>query len=196
MNLNHCYCLNNKNDDFLKWYVELLGPVLLGVKPAEILSFPQHNQRNMEIVEGVMALFSQSRQIQFINIHHHERCQKILFYNSSALIQTLTHKQNHKFLMELGYPQVFTLESYIAFLLQKMDGGRVPDEIGLFLGYPLKDVIGFMGHPALKLTKVDGWRFYGDTRASDVKRQQILQARESIKGLLLRKSPQDIILSA
>ncbi len=196
MNVNNCFCLNENNDDFLKWYVELLGPVLLGVKPAEILSFPLDNPRNIEVFNRVTGLFQQSTQIQYKNIESHRRCCKVFFFNDKALLQTLAEGYNHRFLIGMGYPKELTLDGYIEFLLIKMKDGKVPDEIGIFLGYPLKDVIGFIGHPALKLTKVDGWRFYGDTRLSDLKRQRILQARESIKGLLLEKSPEAIIFSA
>lgn len=181
MQLNHCFCLNQNNDDFLKWYVELLGPVLLGAKPAEILSFPQNNERHMEIFFKVKELFSRTNKILHFDVENHGKCKKVFFYHPAALEQTLNDPKNLRFLESLGYPRQDHLEGYVHHLLSKMEGGRIPDEIGIFLGYPLKDVIGFMGHPALQLTKVDGWRIYGDAKISDQKRQEILAARDRIK---------------
>ena len=60
----------------------------------------------------------------------------------------------------------------------------MPHEIGVFLGYPLKDVMGFIGHPSLKLTKVNRWRVYGHTKVSDVISQRILAAKKQIKEQL------------
>lgn len=196
MKVNNCFCLNEENDNFLKWYVELLGPVLLGVKPAEILSFPINNQRNMDIFEKVTQLFQQAAQIQFKYLENCGKCRKVLFLNTNALSGTLSEPKNRRFLEQMGYPNEYTLEGYIDFLVSKMVLGSIPDEIGIFLGYPLKDVMGFIGHPALKLTKVDGWRIYGDTRISDIKRQHILQAREFMKEQLQEKTPEAIVLSA
>jgi len=38
----------NQNDGFVKWIVQLLGPVLLGEKPAEIISFPQKDNVGLQ----------------------------------------------------------------------------------------------------------------------------------------------------
>ncbi|SHK60846.1 Protein of unknown function [Tepidibacter formicigenes DSM 15518] len=59
-----------------------------------------------------------------------------------------------------------------------MKNGSIPDEIGVFLGYPLKDVMGFIGHPSLKLTKIKGWRVYGDSRLSDKRYMEFFNARK------------------
>jgi hypothetical protein len=71
--------------------------------------------------------------------------------------------------------------------------GKIPDEIGIFLGYPLKDVMGFIGHASLKLTKVNGWRVYGDPRISDEKHNDFRKAKEYVNGLLLHNSPSNIL---
>ena len=196
MQLNHCFCLNQDSDDFLKWYVELLGPVLMGVKPAEILSFPQTNERHLQMFLKVKDLFSQTNKMLHVDIENHGRCRKALFFNPDALEKTISDPKNLRFLQGQGYPRSHDSESHLIHRLSKMEGGNVPDEIGIFLGYPLKDVIGFMGHPALKLTKIDGWRIYGDATISDLKRQDILAARDRVKLLLLQCSPEEIVQSA
>jgi hypothetical protein len=38
----------------------------------------------------------------------------------------------------------------------------IPHEIGLALGYPAKDVLGYMGLQQLDFTACCGWRVYGD----------------------------------
>jgi len=77
-----------------------------------------------------------------------------------------------------------------------MEQECIPHEIGIFLGYPLKDVIGFMGHPSLKLTKINGWNVYGDSRLSDEKYIKFNNAKQQIKKMLEKVSPEMIVQSA
>ena len=45
----------------------------------------------------------------------------------------------------------------------------------------------------MKLTKVDGWRVYGDPRISDKKYSDFKKAKEYIKELLVNNSPSNIL---
>ena len=48
----------------------------------------------------------------------------------------------------------------------RFHGGQVPHEVGVILGYPLKDVAGFMGWVRLPVTGQGPWKIYGDPRSS------------------------------
>jgi hypothetical protein len=198
MNRNNtgCYCLNNSSDDYIKWLVQLLGPVLLGVKPAEILSFPQTNQDGINKMEIVKQVFHYCSKIGYKEVTLSNRCTKLLFYHKDSLNQTLSDSRNLKFLRQLGYSKQYDMEDYLKLLLDKMQSGEIPDEIGLFLGYPLKDVIGFIGHASLKLTKIKGWRVYGDPRLSDEKYNSFIQAKDHMKMMLEYCTPIHIVQSA
>jgi len=193
--LNNCYCNLQDKSQFDKWIVEQLGPVLLGAKPAEILSFPTNNQLN-DCRELVVQLFKLSRKIGFEIFYPPTGCLKILFYNSEVLDNTLRDERNNKFLRGLGYPVNYELSSYLGILTSKLKKGEMPHEIGTFLGYPLKDVIGFIGHPSLKLTKINRWRVYGNPYLSDMVCQRILEAKREIKVQLETSDPSYIVTSA
>ncbi|MBM7616010.1 DUF3793 family protein [Alkaliphilus hydrothermalis] len=195
MKINNCFCLNTEHD-FLSWYVELLGPVFLGAKPAEILSFPQRKEKDLIITNSIKGLFTNSKQVQYKELDFGNDCIKMFFYNPNTLDETLKEARNLKFLKGIGYPEEYSLEVYLAQLINKINEGNIPDEIGVFLGYPLKDVLGFIGHPSLRLTKVEGWRVYGDTRLSDEKRNAFKMAREAMKRMLEHTTPEGIVLSA
>ncbi|QUH26471.1 DUF3793 family protein [Serpentinicella alkaliphila] len=185
MNLANCYCNLKDKTKYNKWIVEQLGPVLLGVKPAEILSFPTYNSLN-DFQELIDMLFKINNQVGFVVIYPPEACMKILFYNRKILDETLMDNRVIKFLRKIGYPENYSLNNYLNLLTNKLRDGEMPHEIGVFLGYPLKDVIGFIGHPSLKLTKVNRWRVYGHTKVSDVISQRILAAKKQIKEQLNR----------
>lgn len=190
MKFNNCFCKDGNNEDFFKWYIELLGPVILGVKPAEILSFPEGYNENTELLKR---FFEENTPLRFEEYTYCSKCTKLFIYHPIALEKTISEYKNVKFLKGIGYPSNFSVKEYVDFILNKMRKGQIPDEIGVFLGYPLKDVLGFMGHPSLKLTKVDGWRVYGDERLSHIKRQSFISAREEIRSLLLNKGIEGIM---
>lgn len=181
---NKPICFQQSNDSFIKWLVQTLGPVLLGAKPSEILSFPSNDKELTEKINKIHHHFGNCKKISFKIFHFNHKSTKVLFYKPISLEAALTDFRNARFLKSIGYPKEYSLESYLGHMIDKIKKGNIPDEIGLFLGYPLKDVIGFMGHPSLKLTKVNGWRVYGDAALSDQTYNEFLKAKATIKKLL------------
>ena len=181
-NTEMCY-LKNSDDAYLKWLIGVLGPVVMGSKPAEIISFPNFNDQRKKRLSLINELFTKCRVVNF-RIIPNETSAKILFYNPKSLDNYLQGYSNKKFLNELGYPDAYDLDVYIDFISKKLQIGEMPHEIGVFLGYPLKDIIGFIGHPSLRLTKINGWRVYGDPKLSDLRYEEFIGDREYVSELI------------
>ncbi len=168
----------------MKWLVETLGPVILGAKPAEIISYPKFDCSRCEKLQAIDANFEKAIKVKYRKITQDNGQIKIIFYDPKHLEETLQDKRIRKFLVKLGYPQNDSMEAYLDMLTGKLQKGECPNEIGVFLGYPLKDVIGFIGHPSLKFTKVQYWRVYGNSKVSDEKFEQIVESRNEMKCLM------------
>lgn len=190
-----CVFINKRNDDYITWLVEILGPVLLGSKSAEILSFPKYDKEVPSKIEKIEKCIGQCRKIVYKIFKYKNSSIKILFYNPRVLDKNLREYRNMKFLKSLGYPEQYSLERYLEHIIDKIEYGVIPHEIGVFLGYPLKDIIGFMGHPSLRLTKINGWRIYGNPRLSDRKFKEFSDSKEKIKKLLKVNRAEKILLS-
>ncbi len=188
-----CMFTSKHKDPYLTWLVEILAPVLVGSKPAELISLPKYDCQLRNKLEKIEKYFGMCQKILYRVFSYKDSSIKVLFYNPTILNFHLTERKNLKFLKSLGYPKEYTLYAYLKCLIDKIEKGSIPDEIGVFLGYPLKDIIGFMGHPSLKLTKVKGWRVYGDPRLSDMKFEEILKSKNKIRGLLNRYSPERVL---
>ena len=68
----------------------------------------------------------------------------------------------HKFLAQLGYREFGVVDCIERLKNRFGAGGEFPHEIGLFLGYPLADVIGFIEN-AGRNCKCNGyWKVYSD----------------------------------
>lgn len=190
-----CILACKRNDDFIGWLVEILGPVLIGSKPSELLSFPKHEKHLLRKIDSIEKHIGKCERITYKLFKNKNGNLKILFYNTKSLDAYLRDFRNKKFLTSLGYPKEYNLEEYLKIIIDKMITGNIPHEIGVFLGYPLKDIMGFIGHPSLKLTKINGWRVYGDPRLSDERLSEFMEAKNKIRKLLEFNKPEKILVS-
>jgi len=90
----------------------------------------------------------------------------LFIYRPNALKQLLARKSVSVILQKAGYSEPGDPEKVLAELQFRLTGGGFPHEIGAILGYPLKDVVGFMGWARLEFTCQGPWKIYGDPRES------------------------------
>lgn len=192
----NCYsCKNKINSSYIKWLLELLGPVLMGSKPSEILSIPNFDVNKEIKLDDIKNHFSLCSKVEFIVIDKKEKGLKLLFVNKESLATQLNNIKIKNFLKFLGYPNVVNVDSCLNHLIEKLKGNNFPDEIGIFLGYPLKDVVGFMGYGNYKFHNTKYWRVYGDPRPSEDLYSKFLSHREKIRDMLNYKSAKLILTS-
>ena len=184
----------NINDFFIR-LIEMLAPVLIGSKPAELISLPRYDSQLKKKIRKIEKYIGNCNKVSYRIITYKNTSLKVLFYNPQLLNNYLMDHRNLKFLKSHGYPEDYTLNDYLEYLIKNIEDGIIPHEIGVFLGYPLKDIIGFIGHPSLKLTKVNGWRVYGDTEVSDKKFKEFLEAKTEIRSLLNQYTPEKVLFS-
>lgn len=83
-------------------------------------------------------------------------------YRTSHLIRMLADPQNAAFLRRQGYRHADAQEAIDILCERLAAGGEFPHEIGLFLGYPLGDVIGFMENKGKNCLCCGCWKAYTD----------------------------------
>lgn len=185
---NTTNCASGDCEGHLRWLIETLSPVIFGKKPAEIISYPKHDCLRCEKLQEMEQRFDVSVSLKYRKIQQISGQIKVIFYHEAALKDVLEDKRVIKFMVGQGYPMHAGVNAWLDILSEKIEQGQCPDEIGIFLGYPLKDVIGYMGHPSLKLTKVQYWRVYGDSRLSDQRFQDIVDSRKRMQCMLRDQS--------
>ena len=87
----------------------------------------------------------------------------------------------------------YNLNKYIDILVDKLHSNEFPHEIGIFLGYPLKDVVGFMGYGNYKFYKTKNWRVYGDPSVSEKVYNSFVSDRNKMKELLKFNSIENLL---
>lgn len=192
--MKKCYYQTLSNPEgFQYWLSEKLAPVLLGAKPAEILCFSETDEKGRQRVELLQAWIERIPSLEFRRIKGSKGRIKILFYHKVRLTEILKDPRCHRFLKAQGYPPRVEVETYLDCLLLKISAVTIPPEIGIFLGYPLKDVLGYMGHPSLRLTKVNGWKVYGNPRVSDQIYEGIEKAKSMVRDQLSSRRDRDLL---
>ena len=155
---------------------ELLGFLLVktaavrqGIKPAELLRV-RHCYEGVN-AEGLRVCLYRSDiydilRLNYIELKVEEESSLVLFYNPAVLDATLAEKRNRRWLARLGYPENGTTDDLLAELRIRWARKDIPHEVGVFIGYPLKDVAGFMRRIPVTPVHNGAWRVYGGARES------------------------------
>lgn len=137
------------------------APTLAGIKPASLftLHFSEAGER-----EGLRRA---ARALSACGITTEPLCEcekyaLILVYREKLLRAAIT-PEAESFLEKYGYRAGGTLEEKLSTLKSRLPGrGKFPHEIGLFLGYPLEDVKGFIYSGGGPCKLCGAWKVYGD----------------------------------
>ena len=155
--------------ELLKFLLVKTAAVRRGVKPAELLRvrhcYSTVNAEGLRICLYRSDIYS-ILGLDYIELKVEERSSLVLFYNPPTLNATLKKRSNRLWLAGLGYPVDGTMHDMLSELCRRAGGSALPHEVGVFIGYPLKDVAGFMLH--IPATPLHGcaWRIYGDASVS------------------------------
>jgi len=180
-------CLHDYNQYYRINIIKKLGPLLLKDKPIHLFCFKNDFKFKQEIVDLIEEHFSGLQNIQYVFIPCDNDTVKILFYNINNIGKVLKDHRKVNFLESRGFSREMGGLDYIQYLVKELQKNNIPPEIGIFFGYPVKDVIGYIGHPSLKRTEVKGWEYYGNPKVSNEVYETFTEAEQTVLKYLLIK---------
>jgi len=145
--------------------------VLAGTKPANLINLvdrDHHCGRNLYRLwkESGRALLGQSGLVCRELIDRGDSL-LLLVYAPPLLDALLQRPTTRAMLHRAGYAQAEDTAAVLAELQERCRVGEgFPHEIGIFLGYPLKDVAAFLGWVAIPFTVQGPWKIYGQPEMS------------------------------
>lgn len=168
-------------DEFLAW---TCAPVLLERKSSNLVCVPVDEEQDVTcFLQGYKSFF-EARNIEYRVMCFCKKRALVLIYNRQMLTEVLRDKGNRAFLIANGYDINAQLDKDLDLLEQHMmNSVEFPHEIGIFLGYPLEDVLGFILHKGAYCKYKGYWKVYGDVG----KAKELFKAYESYKNYLLNK---------
>lgn len=133
-------------------------PALAGIKSSNIVSCSKKKFKN--IFDEIKRLNNELNKngIFFEILRENDENVLVMVYRKKNLIEYMQKDDIMCFMKLMGYPQFFSVDTYIEFLKERLNSGDFPHEIGAFLGYPLCDICGFMNHEQCLL--VGYWKVY------------------------------------
>jgi len=156
-------------DHLLKYLTVKLAPVLVEVKPSSLIALlncRECEQRNRcELWEKQWKCLVKTLKVSFKELRDTPRGKQMLFYNPEELFSTIVRPENLSYLEQFGYSGCACLNDYLELLKRRFNSSPFPHEIGIFLGYPLKDVQGFIEKRekrSLPLVNIGRWRVFGE----------------------------------
>ena len=144
--------------------VRQCAPTLAGMKPGSIFCFnhsPQEVSRQ-KVCQWNKQLAPFGLTVQILLERPGSSSVIVFVYRHDRLEQMLSDDAYQSFLAEAGYERT-NLDGLLEQLSYRLrTQPEFPHEIGVFLGYPLRDVIGFIENHGRNFTCCGFWKSYGD----------------------------------
>lgn len=142
---------------------EHCAPAMAGIKPSNIVACKKTD--NGDINAEIAAL---NARLNKCDIYIDIICQcrsrvQLIVYRKKVLEEHLADVKNRAFLAGFGYGGAATLDEYFDILKNRLAYEEFPHEIGVFLGYPLRDIYCFINHRNEGCVLVGDWRVYHNT---------------------------------
>ena len=156
--------------------VEQCAPTLAGLKPASLFSY--HGSW-AEVTAAATHWNGELGAFGIRVLPMHRQCVDgclLYVYREKWLDRILKQRENRRILRVNGYNldgETDAILHQLAERLREQEG--FPHEIGVFLGYPARDVLGFIRHRGRNFKVCGYWKVYGD---ADAARRCFAQYRE------------------
>ena len=136
------------------------APVISGIKISNLLTIPAKSLRELSVV-------LKKTELSFRILYPGRERLVILIYREAKLREYLAGEEVMAFIYKCGYEtsdisKIFPVfvKRYMRYMELKQD---FPHELGLFLGYPIEDVEGFIKENGKNYLYSGYWKVYKDT---------------------------------
>ena len=120
------------------------GPALAGIKVANIVSIYKSKVENAAAEIERLNRAMNKKDIFFKILCECKERAMIIVYRKSLMEKQLGDDSVKQFLKKYGYGESGDIEEYLEILKKRLELEDFPHEIGVFLGYPLCDIEGFI----------------------------------------------------
>lgn len=172
--------------------IEHCSPTLANIKVANLFRYFFETQEEVEEYLNYWNQQMNSKGVYLTNIKTCNNTALIYVYRKKSLWKILQQSEVRHFLQSYGY-QRFSVEDCIKYLREQFQRScQFPHEIGVFLGYPLEDIIGFIQNKGKNYKSVGRWKVYGNAEEAEklfykfkkcqwIYRQQFLNGRDILQ---------------
>jgi len=159
----------NHRKELLRFLLFKTAAVRGGIKPGELLRVRHcYQSRNAEGFR--FCLYRKDildiMRLDYVELRQESKSSLILFHHPAALAETLADGENLRVLRQLGYSTGGGSGELLTQLKLRFESGDLPHEVGIFIGYPAKDVLGFIDNLPRTPVHRGKWQVFGDAAES------------------------------
>lgn len=151
-----------------KIFIKNTAPSLCGIKPANLFSISSscQNQKKINLWKYELSAIG----LSLFEIPSGENFSLLFLCDINWIKKIISLPQNKKFFKSFGYTVVDNPYSMLFQIFSRIsDSKNFPHEIGLFLGYPLNDVINFINHHGKNCKLCGYWKSYSNVEQAQQK---------------------------
>lgn len=175
-----------RHKNFLEYLLAFhCTPTLAGIKCANLFSVDVEKYFNMKMdLQNLSKVFEQ-KGIFFKELCFCKKKILILAYNERLLEKTLNDQEHISLLKDENYPIKDGLGAILNHLSHRLKIEKdFPHEIGIFLGYPIEDVLGFKRNFGQNYKFSGYWKVYGDENYAKQLFEKYTRCRNNVCGRL------------
>ncbi len=203
-NNNDILLLSNKNNVEIEGLINFLlanicMETLLGFKPSSLIHIPKMGDE-LKVLTILAAVINQYN-CRYEVLHENNIRLTVLIYHTLTLNHCLLSRENLDYLKEQGYfIEGFSINNIFSVIKQKLENYQnnrskitldenhvddYPHEIGIVLGYPIEDVLGFITNRGQNYIISGCWKVYHNAGSSKKIFQEYHRIRsEAVKYLI------------
>ena len=151
---------------FEKLLIFHCAPAIAGIKPANLFAVQKDRGGARQKADELSRVFKkEGLGLRAVDVS--QKTTLFFVYNRQLLAETLRSSAKSHFIEERGYDAAAPLEHCVNRLCERLKEGTCascgfPHEVGVFLGYPLEDVEGFIANGGEGYKMCGYWKVYGD----------------------------------
>ncbi len=138
------------------------APTLLGIKCGSLFSISTA-EFDIDAHIKIFNCKASGKSLKIKKLYDYKERSLLLIYNEKLMQKRLSDVEAKGLLSYFGYSSDFSAEEYLNHLgIRLLESEIFPHEIGIFLDYPLEDVIGFMKNKGENYKLCGCWKVYGN----------------------------------
>lgn len=181
----------NKHDDknyLISTIAYSAAPTIAKEKVSSLVVF-NNNNNNKRNLYKLWEKYKKEIEIEFpfkfYELKNNDKVAVVLFYNEERLNKILLEEKNLNFLKRFGYKNNMNIKECLKLLSDRYENA-CPHEIGIFLGYPIDDVIEFIDCPNKQCLMLGYWKVYHNMeKAKDIFKKYDM-AKDKMMNLLMQ----------
>lgn len=182
-------CLNRiQGKDYLASIVSFgAAPTIKSNKPSSLLAFSTQRKNSFTLWHCYKRDICPEFDLEYFELKDGLNNVLVLFYRRKILEKHLAEAHNLDYLNSLGYQKAVALDEKLS-LLKSRFAFTCPHEVGIFLGFPVEDVKGFIENKGKKYLLSRYWKVYRNRERAELLFKVYDEARIEAAGAIIRYS--------